>query len=290
MIQSMTGFGKSVLQLPNKKITIEIKSLNSKNLDLNARIPSQYREKELIMRNTISSALKRGKVDFSLYVEQSGDETSASVNAEAVKNYIKQMQDLNMPNIGSQHDIQLLEIAMRLPDALKTEREEIDETEFAEIEKALEEALAEINEFRTAEGAALEKDLKLRVSNIADLLNEIMQINPERVENVRERLRKGIEDLKENVDENRFEQELVYYIEKYDITEEEVRLKNHLSYFTETLDTEDSNGRKLVFIGQEMGREINTIGSKSNYAPMQQLVVQMKDELEKIKEQILNVL
>jgi len=179
---------------------------------------------------------------------------------------------------------------MRLPDALKTEREEIDETEFAEIEKALEEALAEINEFRTAEGAALEKDLKLRVSNIADLLNEIMQINPERVENVRERLRKGIEDLKENVDENRFEQELVYYIEKYDITEEEVRLKNHLSYFTETLDTEDSNGRKLGFIGQEMGREINTIGSKSNYAPMQQLVVQMKDELEKIKEQVLNVL
>ena len=290
MIQSMTGFGKSVLQLPNKKITIEIKSLNSKNLDLNARIPSQYREKELIMRNTISSALKRGKVDFSLYVEQSGDETSASVNAETVKNYIKQMQDLNMPNIGSQHDIQLLEIAMRLPDALKTEREEIDENEFAEIEKALEEALAEINEFRTAEGAALEKDLKLRVSNIADLLNEIMQINPERVENVRERLRKGIEDLKENVDENRFEQELVYYIEKYDITEEEVRLKNHLSYFTETLDTEDSNGRKLGFIGQEMGREINTIGSKSNYAPMQQLVVQMKDELEKIKEQVLNVL
>ena len=290
MIQSMTGFGKSVLQLPNKKITIEIKSLNSKNLDLNTRIPSQYREKELIMRNTISSALKRGKVDFSLYVEQSGDETSASVNAEAVKNYIKQMQDLNLPNIGSKHDIQLLEIAMRLPDALKTEREEIDETEFAEIEKALEEALAEINEFRTDEGAALEKDLKLRVSNIADLLNEIMQINPERVENVRERLRKGIEDLKENVDENRFEQELVYYIEKYDITEEEVRLKNHLSYFTETLDTEDSNGRKLGFIGQEMGREINTIGSKSNYAPMQQLVVQMKDELEKIKEQVLNVL
>ena len=290
MIQSMTGFGKSVLQLPNKKITIEIKSLNSKNLDLNTRIPSQYREKELIMRNTISSALKRGKVDFSLYVEQSGDETSASVNAEAVKNYIKQMQDLNLQNIGSKHDIQLLEIAMRLPDALKTEREEIDETEFAEIEKALEEALTEINEFRTAEGAALEKDLKLRVSNIADLLNEIMQINPERVENVRERLRKGIEDLKENVDENRFEQELVYYIEKYDITEEEVRLKNHLSYFTETLGTEDSNGRKLGFIGQEMGREINTIGSKSNYAPMQQLVVQMKDELEKIKEQVLNVL
>ena len=290
MIQSMTGFGKSVLQLPNKKITIEIKSLNSKNLDLNARIPSQYREKELVMRNTISSALKRGKVDFSLYVEQSGDETSASVNAEVVKAYIKQMMDLKLPGIGSQSDAQLLEIAMRLPDALKTEREEIDENEFAEIEKTLEEALTEINEFRTAEGAALEKDLKLRVSNIADLLNEIMQINPERVENVRERLRKGIEDLKENVDENRFEQELVYYIEKYDITEEEVRLKNHLSYFTETLDTEDSNGRKLGFIGQEMGREINTIGSKSNYAPMQQLVVQMKDELEKIKEQVLNVL
>jgi len=290
MIQSMTGFGKSVLQLPNKKITIEIKSLNSKNLDLNARIPSQYREKELVMRNTISSALKRGKVDFSLYVEQSGDETSASVNAEVVKAYIKQMMDLKLPGIGSQSDAQLLEIAMRLPDALKTEREEIDENEFAEIEKTLEEALIEINEFRNAEGAALEKDLKLRASNIGSLLDEIMKINPERVDSVRERLRKGIEDLKENVDENRFEQELVYYIEKYDITEEEVRLKNHLAYFNETLDTADSNGRKLGFIGQEMGREINTIGSKSNYAPMQQLVVQMKDELEKIKEQVLNVL
>ena len=290
MIQSMTGFGKSVLQLPNKKITIEIKSLNSKNLDLNARTPSQYREKELVMRNTISSALKRGKVDFSLYVEQTSDETSASVNAAAVKNYIKQMQDLKLPNVGSEHDAQLLEIAMRLPDALKTEREEIDETEFEAIEKALLEALAEINEYRTAEGAALEKDLKIRVNNIGNLLDEIMEINPERVDNVRERLRKGIADLKENVDENRFEQELVYYIEKYDITEEEVRLKNHLAYFTETLDTQDSNGRKLGFIGQEMGREINTIGSKSNYAPMQQLVVQMKDELEKIKEQVLNVL
>ena len=248
MIQSMTGFGKSVLQLPNKKITIEIKSLNSKNLDLNARIPSQYREKELVMRNTISSALKRGKVDFSLYVEQTGDETSASVNAEAVKNYIKQLKDLDLGGIASNHDSKLLEIAMRLPDALKTERDEIDENEFAEIEKILLEALAEINEFRTAEGAALEKDLKLRVSNIGNLLDEIMQINPERVENVRERLRKGIEDLKENVDENRFEQELVYYIEKYDITEEKVRLANHLKYFESTLNSDDSNGKKLGFI------------------------------------------
>ena len=285
MIQSMTGFGKSITQLPSKKVTVEIKSLNSKNLDVNARIPSQYREKELQLRNTISKSLTRGKVDFSLFVEVTGEETTASVNRGVVKNYMQQLK-----SIVDGDEIELLKMAVRMPDAVTTEREEIDESEFKAIEAAVLEALEEINQFRTDEGEALEKDLKLRVSNIEALLQEVLRIDPERVEAVKERLRKGVADLKENVDENRFEQELVYYIEKFDITEEKVRLENHLAYFNESINSQDSNGRKLGFISQEMGREINTIGSKSNYAPMQQLVVQMKDELEKIKEQLLNVL
>ena len=285
MIQSMTGFGKSVTQLPSKKITVEIKSLNSKNLDVNARIPSQYREKELQLRNTVSKSLTRGKIDFSLFVEITGEETTASVNPGVVKQYIQQLK-----NIVDGDETELLKMAVRMPDALSTAREEIDESEFKAIEEAVIEALKEINNFRDSEGQALEKDLKLRVENIDNLLQEVIKIDPDRVEAVKERLRKGIADLKENVDENRFEQELVYYIEKFDITEEKVRLENHLAYFKESINSEDSNGRKLGFISQEMGREINTIGSKSNHAPMQQLVVQMKDELEKIKEQLLNVL
>ncbi|HSM62360.1 MAG TPA: YicC/YloC family endoribonuclease [Gillisia sp.] len=285
MIQSMTGFGKSLLQLPSKKITIEIKSLNSKSLDLNARIPGQYREKELLLRNIIAKSLVRGKVDFSLYVEVTGEETTASVNPVVVKKYMEQLRQ-----IANVDDDELLKMAIRMPDTMKTEREEIDETEFIEIEKTLIQALIEINSFRTDEGNALEKDLLFRVSNIAQILQDIIAMDPDRIEGVRERLRKGVADLQEKVDENRFEQELVYYIEKFDITEEKVRLENHLSYFLEAIHSSDSNGKKLGFISQEMGREINTIGSKSNYAPMQQLVVQMKDELEKIKEQLLNVL
>lgn len=285
MIQSMTGFGKSVLQLPSKKITVEIKSLNSKNLDLNARIPSQYREKELLLRNRISRSLTRGKVDFSVFVENTGEETSATVNTGLVRNYIAQLRE-----IVAGDETELLKMAVRMPDALKTEREEIDETEFSSIEKAVEEALREINEFRTAEGKALEEELNQRTGNIKNLLDEVISMDPQRIAGVRERLHKNIAELKENVDENRFEQELIYYIEKFDITEEKVRLENHLQYFLKTLNSEDSNGKKLAFISQEMGREINTIGSKSNFAPMQQLVVQMKDELEKIKEQLLNVL
>ena len=288
MIQSMTGFGKSIVELPGKKITIELKSLNSKNLDLNARMPSQYRERELDLRGKIAKSLSRGKVDFSLYVEITGEATTASVNAAVVKKYIQQLKEI--PSTGRADEASLLEIAMRLPDTLKTEREEIDESEFNAIDQGLEEALAEINDFRNAEGKALEKDFILRIETLQQLLQEVIEIDPQRIDAVKERLQKGIEELKENVDENRFEQELVYYIEKYDITEEKTRLENHLSYFTETLNSSDSNGKKLGFIGQEIGREINTIGSKSNFAPMQKLVVHMKDELEKIKEQLLNVL
>ena len=288
MIQFMTGFGKHTVELPNKKITIEIKTLNSKNLDLNARMPSQYREKELSLRNKISKSLQRGKVDFSLYAEVTGEETSSAINAVVVKNYMAQLKAI--PETGNKDDVELLKMAIRLPDALKTEREEVDEDEFIAIEKGVEAALQEVTRYRLDEGKALEQDFVLRITNIKNILSEIIAIDPQRVEAVKERLRKGIADLKENVDENRFEQELVYYIEKYDITEEKIRLDNHLSYFTESLNSSDSNGKKLGFIGQEIGREVNTIGSKSNYAPMQKLVVEMKDELEKIKEQLLNVL
>ena len=285
MIQSMTGFGKSVTQIPTKKITVELKSLNSKNFDLNARIPSQYREKELELRNIISDSLGRGKVDLSIYVESTAEQTTTNVNTEVVRIYMDQLR-----KIVDTSEIELLKMAVKMPDALKTEREEIDEEEFIVIETAVKDALKEINNFRTDEGEALEKDLQLRINNIKSLLEDVIRIDPDRVEAVRERLRKGIEEIKEQADENRFEQEIVYYIEKFDITEEKVRLDNHLDYFQKTLDSSDSNGRKLAFISQEIGREINTIGSKSNYAPMQQMVVQMKDELEKIKEQILNVL
>ncbi len=285
MIQSMTGYGKSIVQLPSKKITVEIKSLNSKNMDLNARVPSAYREKELDLRNRIATSLSRGKVDFNLYVELTGEATSASVNEAVVKEYMKQLKQ-----ISEVKDAELLRMAIRLPDALKTEREEIDESEFNAITDAVDTALQSIHEYRSNEGAVLEKDFLMRIAKIAELLEEVMAIDPQRIENLRERLRKAVSDMKENVDENRFEQELIFYLEKYDITEEHVRLKNHLNYFEETLKNPTSNGKKLGFISQEIGREINTIGSKANFAPMQQLVVQMKDELEKIKEQALNVL
>ncbi|MEE3226837.1 MAG: YicC/YloC family endoribonuclease [Bacteroidota bacterium] len=286
MIKSMTGFGKSVTQLPTKKITIEIKSLNSKNQDLNARIPSFYREKELELRNLVAQRLERGKIDFSLYVELNGEETSSSIKADVVKQYMKQLREVT-PDAA---DIELLKIATRLPDALKTERDEIDDEEYQSILAGVEEALNAIDTYRVDEGKALKKDFELRIKNIATNLDEVITLDPERMTGVRQRLTKAVSDLKTEVDENRFEQELTYYLEKYDITEEKVRLSNHLKYFQKSLDSADSNGKKLAFISQEMGREINTIGSKSNYAPMQQVVVRMKDELEKIKEQLLNVL
>lgn len=285
MIQSMTGFGKHVVQLASKKITVELKSLNSKNLDLNARMPSAYREKELELRKIIAKSLLRGKVDFGLYVEFTGNETSAQVNEETVRQYMKQFS-----SIADGDDLRLLEMALRMPDAMKTEREDIDEEEYEAIQLALKEALSEIHKFRSAEGQVLEKDFFERIENLEHLLADVIKMDPERQGTIRERLQKAVGDIKAEVDANRFEQELIYYLEKYDITEEKVRLANHLDYFSKTLKSDDSNGKKLGFITQEIGREINTIGSKANYAPMQQLVVQMKDELEKIKEQMLNVL
>ena len=285
MIQSMTGFGKHVIQLPTKKVTIELKSLNSKSLDLNARMPNAYREKELELRKLIATSLVRGKIDFGLYIENTGDETSTQVNEVVVRQYMKQLG-----SIAQGDEFKLLEMALNLPDALNTEREDIDEEEYKTIQEVLKQALLEINNFRLQEGIVLEKDFIQRIKNMESLLDKVAQIDPERQEGIRERFEKAVADMKAEVDENRFEQELIYYLEKYDITEEKVRLATHLDYFSKTLKSSDSNGKKLGFISQEIGREINTIGSKANYAPMQQLVVQMKDELEKVKEQMLNVL
>jgi uncharacterized protein (TIGR00255 family) len=239
----------------------------------------------LELRKIIANSLQRGKVDFNLYVEITGDEASGQVNESVVRQYMKQLK-----SIAHGEDIQLLEMALKLPDALRTDRDDIDDEEYRAILGALNEALEEINAFRSEEGSVLEKDFLERIEVLQTLLDNVVAMDPDRQANVRERLEKAVQDIKVEVDANRFEQELIYYLEKYDITEEKVRLANHLDYFEKTLMSNDSNGKKLGFISQEIGREINTIGSKANYAPMQQLVVQMKDELEKIKEQMLNVL
>ena len=286
MIQSMTGFGKATLQLPTKKITVEIKSLNSKGLDLSVRMPSVYREMELSLRNEISLALERGKIDFSIYIESTAEQTSTKVNVPIVKAYMAQLREV----YGDAEDTELMKMAVRMPDTMKIEREEIDENDWLEIQKVIKEAISNILNFRQAEGVSLENEFQLRIGNIRSYMNEALALDPERVQAIKDRLQTAIAELKVNVDENRFEQELIYYLEKLDITEEKVRLTNHLDYFLETIKGKEANGRKLGFITQEMGREINTMGSKSNHAQMQKLVVMMKDELEKIKEQVLNVL
>lgn len=282
----MTGFGKASLQLSTKKITVEVKSLNSKGLDLNTRMPSVYRENELALRTLLAQKLERGKVDFSLFVEVTGEETSSKINAPIVKAYIAQMKAI-LPDAD---ETELMKMAVRMPDTMKTEREEIDPNEWKQIQTVIDEAIENMLSFRISEGASLEKEFTLRIENIRSYMNQALALDPERVANIKERLQTAIDELKVNVDANRFEQELIYYLEKLDITEEKVRLTNHLDYFLQTLNGSEANGRKLGFITQEMGREINTMGSKSNHAEMQKLVVMMKDELEKIKEQVLNVL
>lgn len=286
MIQSMTGFGKATLQLPTKKITVEVKSLNSKGLDLNVRMPSVYREMELGLRNEIALKLERGKIDFSIFIEMTGEQTSTKINVPIVKAYINQMKEV----IADADETELMKMAVRMPDALKTERDDIDENDWGEIQKVIKEGLTNIGVFRQDEGLALEKEFLFRIGNIRQFMNDALSFDKERIETVKTRLRTALDELQTNVDENRFEQELIFYLEKYDITEEKVRLENHLNYFTETLSGTEANGRKLGFITQEIGREINTMGSKSNHSGMQKLVVMMKDELEKIKEQVLNVL
>ena len=280
----MTGFGKSLLQLTHKKVIIEIKSLNSKAIDLNTRIAQAYKEKELVLRKLISDTLERGKIDFTLTIENTSETSSSTLNAPIVRGYIQQMQAIT-PDAP---EVELLKMAVRMPDALTTPVEEVDESEFAQIEEQLVLALKQLQDFRRSEGAILEKDFVLRIKNIQALLSQVETLDIERLAAIRNRMEKAIEEIKDRVDENRFEQELIFYLEKLDITEEKVRLANHLNYFLTTLEEPQSNGRKLGFIAQEIGREINTLGSKANHAQMQQIVVLMKNELEKIK--VLNIL
>lgn len=281
----MTGYGKAVLQLPTKKVTIEIKSLNSKNLDLHTRMPGYYKEKDIEVRKKLAEYLTRGKVDFSIYVEMTAEETQTVINTAVVSQYIKELKE-----ISDGEKVDFLKIAMQLPDALKILREEFDEKEWKLISDGIDTAIAEIVQYRKDEAVSLETDFKERITNIQKYLLEIEKQDQERLDHVKSRLRKAIDELKVTIDENRFEQELIYYLEKLDINEEKVRLANHLEYFLKELSHEKSDGKKLGFIVQEIGREINTMGSKSNFATMQQVVVQMKNELEKIKEQVLNIL
>ena len=286
MIYSMTGYGKVVLELTAKTVRIEIKSLNSKSLDLNVRMPNEYRPKELELRKIIGSRLRRGKIDVSFYVDIEKGGNPTKINTSIVKNYMDQLSNIS----GGGRNLDLLKMAIKMPDSISAEKEEIDEQEWSLIISGAEDALNKIENYRKDEGKALYSDFSNRLNNIKSLLKKAVEIDPERIKKVRERLTKSVLELKEKIDQNRFEQELIYYIEKLDINEEKIRLDNHLDYFFKTLNQNQSNGKKLGFIAQEIGREINTIGSKANYAPMQKIVVQMKDELEKIKEQLLNVL
>ncbi|MGB0836698.1 MAG: YicC/YloC family endoribonuclease [Flavobacteriaceae bacterium] len=286
MLLSMTGYGKAVKQLTNKKLTVEIRSLNSKSLDLNVRIPSQYKEKELFIRKMIAKVMVRGKVDFAIYSEQTNGESHTQINTDVVSNYLAQLEVLAPQGQGSD----ILSIAMRMPDAMKTSREEFNEEEWKDLEPLIAEALEKITNYRADEGLSMEKDLRSNVENIDRLMAEVKELSEARMIHVKARLQNSLDELAASVDQNRFEQELIYYLEKLDINEEMVRLENHLNYFMKELDSSTSNGKKLGFIAQEIGREVNTTGSKSNFAPMQHIVVNMKNELEKIKEQVLNIL
>lgn len=291
MIKSMTGFGKAVFEINNKKITIEIKSLNSKQLDINARLPSLYREKEIEIRRELSDKLLRGKVDMAVYSESLGEDSSSRINEPVVKGYYEQLLKISKEK-GIEVNHHTLLTTLRLPDAVKTEYETLDEGEWAIILQNIRTAIQDIESFRMQEGNALYIDIEANTKVILNLLDQILPYEEQRIENLKTRLSENLENLKlnGNVDQNRFEQELIFYLEKLDINEEKVRLTNHCNYFTETLNEPESNGKKLGFIAQEIGREINTIGSKANDSNIQRIVVQMKDYLERIKEQLLNVL
>jgi uncharacterized protein (TIGR00255 family) len=286
----MTGFGKSETEFLNKKITVEIKSLNSKQLDINTRIPSVYREKEIEIRNTLLQSIERGKVDFVIFIDSSGKSLSGKISSSAVESYYEEIKEIAQ-NLNLELPRDWFSTILRLPETIKTEVSELDNDEWTIVKQAIEKALDAFNEFRTQEGAMLEKVFVSKIENITRLSKEIEVYETERIERVKIRIQEALQKIETgSYDENRFEQELIYYIERLDISEEKARLNNHLKYFIETLRTPKSEGRKLGFIVQEIGREINTLGSKSNHAAMQKIVVQMKDELEQIKEQILNVL
>lgn len=285
MIQSMTGYGKAEIQFENKNYILELRSLNSKGLELNARLPMHVREIEVQLKKSVGEFLKRGKIDLSLNIENMSEPNAKTINVAAVNQYIEQLKGIE--DLGRS---ELLRIAIKLPDTLKTEIEDFDETEIELIKTLLKKAIDALIEFRSDEGKILEIEFKKRLDNLEELCKEVEIIDPERSAKIKEKLKSALDTLQAEVDQNRFEQELIYYLEKYDITEEKVRLKNHIDYFKKTLSSDTSNGKKLGFIAQEIGREINTIGSKANHAGLQKLVIQMKDELEKIKEQLLNVL
>jgi uncharacterized protein (TIGR00255 family) len=290
MVKSMTGYGKAECELSHKKVTIEIKSLNSKLMDINTRISQLFREKDLEIRRELSDKLVRGKVDFILYTESLGDESATKINAGIVKNYYRQMEQ-----ISSDLDIELnsniLQTILTLPEVVKNEREELDDQEWKLILRKMGEAIESLDRFRLQEGAILKQDLVFNIRSITSLLVEVDQYEEERVTRIKEKIYEGLKDISiEQINENRLEQEMIFYLEKMDVNEEKVRLLNHCNYFLETLELDEPTGKKLGFIAQEIGREVNTLGSKANHIEMQKLVIQMKDSLERIKEQLLNVL
>ena len=289
MIQSMTGFGRATLVLPKKKITVEARSLNSKQIDINTRIPSFYKEKELDVRSYLSSTLRRGKIELAIFVENTGADSQHKINQELVATYMTSLQEVGAGNVQSG---ELLSMAMRLPDAMKVEHQDFDKDEWLAVMNVVKEAVAALVDFRKTEGLSLEKDIKAQIATIERLHNEVPKYEQERINTIKSRISAKLTDVLQSVDfdRDRLEQEMIYFIEKLDVSEEKVRLKNHCSYFIETMNSEESNGKKLGFISQELGREINTMGSKANHTEIQKLVVQMKDALEKIKEQTLNVL
>ena len=290
MVKSMTGFGKGEAALRNKKITVEIRSLNSKQLDLSLRLPAVYRQSEYEIRNLIARTIQRGKVDVFVTVESQAVETSARINREVFREYLRQMNDtLSFSGIDAGYDA-ILPVIMRLPDVVATEAEAISEEEHAALLSAVEAAAAHLDAFREQEGAILIADLLRRVELIEQYKTEVVPFEKARTETVKARILDNLSKLAVDVDRNRLEQEMIFYLEKLDITEEKVRLTNHCNYFREVASSEEGAGRKLGFIAQEMGREINTMGSKANEPNIQILVVKMKDELEKIKEQVLNIL
>ena len=281
----MTGFGKGETQYTSKKITIELRTLNSKNIDLNIRTPHYYRELESDLRKIVNAELTRGKIDINVFVDNSGMESTTVLNKEVIEGYLHQLNAIHQGDTT-----ELLKMAVRLPDALKSEKEAIGEEETKAVLSLFKATVEKVNQHRSKEGEALEKDFVHRLTQLTELLEEVKTLDPERKAKVKEKLNAALEQLEADIDRNRFEQELIYYLEKYDITEEKVRLANHIDYFKEIMGQQQPNGKKLGFIAQEMGREINTIGSKANHAGLQKIVVQMKDELEKVKEQLLNVL
>ena len=285
MIMSMTGFGKTEAQWEDKSLSIEIRSLNSKSADINLRTPSYLREIDTEIRKRIAQKLHRGKIDLNIFIEFNGKNVPTAINSSVVKEYMAQLKQIEENN-----EIDHLAIAMRLPDTLSSERNTLQEDEKKAIFNLLDDAIKNIETYRSDEGKVLEKDFLLRLDLIETYLEEAIKIDPERSKKIEVKLRTSLEELKIEIDSNRFEQELIFYLEKFDITEEKVRLQTHLDYFKKVLKNDFPNGKKLGFVAQEIGREINTIGSKANHSELQKIVVQMKDELEKIKEQLLNVL